>query len=106
MTQQITAQITLEIPPDKVLIDKVKLEELESQSVQGHWITMKEFQKLSGRSYNWLRGHLLDKPNFIKEHSAENGGWVAFTSGEGGGRWLFKESAAREFLENEYWKYL
>ncbi|MGF2942416.1 DUF771 domain-containing protein [Enterococcus xiangfangensis] len=104
-TQQIEAKVTIEIPDNLVLIEKVRLRELEEKEFAGQTFTMKDFVSRSNRSSVWLRNKILNNPKLIKKLDVENGGWVYYPYSQSD-RWLFKSKGLIEFIDNDLWKFL
>lgn len=73
-TLEVQATISVLIPEDKVLVDKVEYQELKEKDFDG-WVGMDVFIKKSNRSIPTV-SKVLRKPDLRKRISVENGGWV------------------------------
>lgn len=104
-TQQIEAKVTIDIPDNLVLVEKVRLKELEAKEYAGQTFTMKDFSARANRSSTWLKNNILNNPSLIKKLDVENGGWVYYPYSQSD-RWLFKSHGLIEFIDNDLWKYL
>ncbi|GAM80097.1 uncharacterized protein conserved in bacteria [Lactococcus lactis subsp. lactis] len=73
-TLEVQATISVLIPEDKILVDKVEYQELKEKDFDG-WVGMDVFIKKSNRSIPTV-SKVLRKPDLRKRISVENGGWV------------------------------
>ena len=71
-TLEVQATISVLIPEDKILVDKVEYHELKKQDFDG-WVGMDVFIKKSNRSIPTV-SKVLRKPDLRKRISVENGG--------------------------------
>ncbi|MFK4796255.1 DUF771 domain-containing protein [Lactococcus petauri] len=97
--QMLSAQVTLVIPTNKVLVDKVEYQELKKKEFDG-WVGMKEFVAKSNRSAPTI-SKLLKRPELIKTLSVENGGWVYYP--KEGSHWSFHYKEMMEFINKEFY---
>lgn len=97
MMQQLNVQLAIAIPADQVLISKVELEELQSQSLTGVFWTMKDLEQRTSRKKEWLVENLLYQPRFKKqlEHI------VYYPKGKGS-PWSFNAPKMAKFLEDNF----
>jgi phage pi2 protein 07 len=100
MEQSLTAQVTMIIPEEKVLIDKVEYQELKKQEFDG-WVGMKEFVNKSNRSAPTI-AKVLKRPELIQSLSVENGGWIFYP--EDGNHWSFHYKEMMEFINREFYQ--
>lgn len=100
--------ITFEFDTLNQIIEQKIAEALENQqnSDYGKNWSMKEFMSATGRSRGWLKKHFLDSIEFQKLYSIEYGGFVYYPESDStGGEYLFKVSGARDFIENDMYKW-
>jgi len=65
------------------------------------WWTMKDLEKATGYSDDWLKNNILLQKDFKKYLDLENGGFVYYPE-KRGEKWLFIASKMQEFLENYF----
>lgn len=106
MEQILEVQMTvpIQIPSDKILVDKLEYQELLEQSDYGSNWKMHDFEKAVGRRYQTLKTKLFDNPKFIKEFSSKNGGFAYLP--ENSEPYIFKASGAKDFIEHDLWRFL
>ncbi|WP_019292875.1 DUF771 domain-containing protein [Lactococcus petauri] len=98
-TLEVQATISVLIPEDKILVDKVEYQELKEKDFDG-WVGMKEFVAKSNRSAPTI-SKLLKRPELIKTLSVENGGWVYYP--KDGSHWSFHYKEMMEFINKEFY---
>lgn len=98
-TLEVQATISVLIPEDKILVDKVEYQELKEKDFDG-WVGMKEFVAKSNRSAPTI-SKLLKRPELIKTLSVENGGWVYYP--REGSHWSFHYKEMMEFINKEFY---
>ncbi|MGE7915304.1 DUF771 domain-containing protein [Lysinibacillus xylanilyticus] len=101
MQQQLNVQLTIHIPEDQVLINKVELEELRKNKLAGVSWTMKELEARTGRKKEWLQENLLYVPKFKQKLDASNGGFVYYPKGKGS-PWAFQATKMAQFLDDNF----
>ena len=89
--------VQIPIPDSHVLIEKSEYEELKSNEALGQYYTMKDLQRLTGKSDTWLYENLLNNP-----HRLERIKPFTHIPEYKGDKWLFKATGLREYLENEF----
>lgn len=99
--QQLNVNLTVPIPEDMVLIQKVELEELKEQSLAGVYWNMSHLSKRTAKSANWLKDNILFKPKFKRELDSQNGGCVFYPRSQGQ-PWVFKAKEMAEFLDKNF----
>lgn len=99
--QQLKAEITIPIPPDKVLISKIELEELREQSLTGVYWSMKDLQKRINKSDRWIKDNVLYPSRFRKILDLENGGFVFYPKNQGQ-TWSFQAVKMAKFLDDNF----
>lgn len=97
---EVKATISVPIPEDKVLVDKVEYQELKKKVFDG-WVGLDVFVEKSNRSRTTIK-NLLNRPEMIKMLSIENGGWVFYPPEAG--KWSFRYKGMMEFINNEFYQ--
>ncbi|ANS02501.1 hypothetical protein DS56701_06 [Lactococcus phage 56701] len=100
-TLEVQATISVLIPEDKVLVDKVEYQELKEKDFDG-WVGMDVFIKKSNRSIPTV-SKVLRKPDLRKRISVENGGWVYYPNGKGD-NWSFRFKEMMNFINKEFYQ--
>lgn len=100
-TQQLKINLTIPIPNDKVLIDKVQLEELKRQQLLGTYWTMKDLEKRIGKKQEWIKENILYPTKFRKMLDVKNGGFVYYPEVRGQ-TWSFHALKMAEFLDKNF----
>ena len=90
-----------------MLIDeRIPMQKKSTEDEYGQNWSMKQFMTATGRSRGWLKKHFLDSAEFKKIYSVEFGGFVYYPESDStGGEYLFKVSGAKDFIENEMFKW-
>ena len=89
--------VQIPIPDSHVLIEKSEYEELKSNEALGQYYTMKDLQRLTGKSDTWLYENLLNNPHRLERMKS----FTHIPQGRGD-KWLFKATGLREYLEDEF----
>lgn len=101
MNQSLQVELSIPIPSDKVLITKIELEELKSQSLSGVYWSMKELQKRINKSDRWIKDNILYRERFRKILDSENGGFVYYPKNQGQ-TWSFQANEMARFLDKHF----
>ena len=99
MTQALKATVTIQVPEDKVLVDKVQYLEMKREKEVGKIWNLVEFKKelQIPKSLNWLREVLL------KPRRDEISDWCKIRDGQSGrGGYIIHASKAREWIEENF----
>lgn len=99
--QQLNVNLSIPIPPDKVLISKVELEELKEQSLTGVYWNMKDLEKRVNKRQEWIKENILYKPRFREVLDSENGGFVYYPKSQGQ-TWSFNAKRMAKFLDENF----
>lgn len=100
--QQLKVNVSIPIPENMVLIEKVELEELKNDSLKGVFWTMKDLEKKTGRQATWLKENILYKSAFKQKLDANNKGFVYYPRSQGD-KWAFQASKMAKFLEDNFY---
>ncbi|RPJ97255.1 DUF771 domain-containing protein [Rummeliibacillus sp. TYF005] len=100
--QQMQVNLTIPVPEDYVLVNKIELEELQQEKLTGCFWSMKELEKRTNKKQEWLKEKLLYQPRFKKVLDVENGGFVYYPK-KSGEKWAFLASKMSKFLEDNFY---
>lgn len=64
--QQLSVNLTIPIPSDKVLISKIELQELKQQQLIGVYWSMKDLETRINRKHEWIKENILYPTKFRK----------------------------------------
>lgn len=99
--QGLKVNLTIPIPSDQVLINKVELEELKQQSLSGVYWNMKDLERRTGKKIEWIKENILYPSRFRKILDVKNGGFVYYPEKKGQ-TWTFQASEMSEFLDKNF----
>lgn len=99
--QQLEVSLTIPIPNDSVLIKKVELEELKSNSLQGVYWNMKDLEQRTGKKHEWIKENILYPSRFRKTLDVDSGGFVFYPKSKGQ-TWTFQANKMAEFLDKHF----
>ncbi|MEC1177655.1 DUF771 domain-containing protein [Metasolibacillus meyeri] len=95
-------QISVQIPDNLVLIEKVEYEQLQQERLLGtHW-TMKDLETRTNKKQEWLKEHVLYQPKFKKQLDIANGGFVYYPK-KSGEKWAFQATKMAQFLDDNFY---
>src|SRR5699024_12538773 len=57
--QKLNVALNIPIPEDLVLISKVEFEDLQKESLQGVWWSMKDLEKRLNKKHGWIKDNIL-----------------------------------------------
>lgn len=80
MQQQLSANVTIQVPADKVIVDRAYLQELTNQNSTGKTWGIDEFRKTccASKAKEWVRLYIFSE--FKREIDVKNsGGWLLLT---------------------------
>ncbi|WP_049508607.1 DUF771 domain-containing protein [Streptococcus anginosus] len=97
--------ITIQLPPDKIIVDSSEYEELKKTSSKGRYLTLSEVLELLSVSRPWLLENVLYKPEIRKQIDIDknSNGFVKYPDNQGG-RYYFLASKTKEFFEEHFAK--
>jgi len=99
--QQLQVSLTIPVPNDMVLINKVELEELKANELKGVYWNMKDLEIRTTRKSEWLKENILYPSRFRKILDSDNGGFVYYPKAKGQA-WVFQASKMADFLERQF----
>lgn len=97
------ANVRIDLPETKVLIDKMELENLRKNSNLGNYLSMSDILQMLSVSRPWLLENVLlnQKWRNIIDISRNNNGFVKYPKNQGG-RYLFLATKSRKFFEENF----
>ncbi|RVT56449.1 DUF771 domain-containing protein [Niallia taxi] len=101
--QKLQVSITIPVPEDMILINKVEFEEMKADELKGVYWTMKDLEKRTTRKSEWIKENILYPSKFRKMLDADNGGFVFYPKSKGQ-TWVFQASKMSEFLDKQFTK--
>lgn len=99
--QQLSVNLTIAIPSDRILILKTELQELKQQQLKGVYWSMKNLETRINRKSEWIKDHLLYPQQFKAVLDVENGGFVFYPKSRGQ-TWSFHALKMTEFLDQNF----
>lgn len=101
MSQQIAASLTIPVPDDKVIIDKLILEDLLDKIVRGRTWTLDEFRKncCFNRERAWVILYIFSKYKSEIDYHCP-GGWLRPSKGKGSAYGIFAKPACDWMEQN------
>ena len=99
--QQLQVSITIPVPEDMVLVNKVVFEEMKANELKGVYWTMKDLEKRTTRKSEWIKVNILYPSRFRKILDVDNGGFVFYPRAKGQ-TWVFQASKMSEFLDKYF----
>lgn len=99
--QQLTANITIPVPENLILISKAKLESLKKESLVGTYWTMKDVEEKVNRKHEWIKENILYPSHFRKILDVDNGGFVFYPKVKGQ-TWSFQATKMAKFLDEQF----
>jgi len=101
--QQLNVSLTIPVPDDMILIQKVEFEQLKKNELKGVYWNMKDLEQKTTRKSEWIKENILYPSRFRKILDAENGGFVFYPKVKGQ-TWVFQASKMAEFLDKHFSK--
>lgn len=99
--QQLNVSLSVPIPDDQVLINKVELQELKQQSLSGQYWTMKDLEQRINKSDRWIKENILYPTRFREKLDIKNGGFVFYPERQGQ-TWSFQAKEMAAFLDKNF----
>lgn len=99
--QNFEVQVSIQIPQNLVVIERIEYEELLSQKIKGQWWSMKDLEIRTNKKVDWIKENILFVPRFKKMLDVQSGGFVYYpqTRGE---NWSFQASRMADFLDKHF----
>lgn len=101
MVQTISANILLNIPEDKILVEKVDYDTLKNESLVGVYWNIKDVSKRINHSSEWIKENILYVTKFKRVLDSEKGGCVFYPRAQGQ-PWQFEALAFSRFLQENF----
>ncbi|MDP5276558.1 DUF771 domain-containing protein [Chengkuizengella axinellae] len=99
--QQLNVQMSIPIPSDSVLINKVELESLKKKELVGVYWNMKDLEKRVNKKSEWIKENILYPSRFRQKLDVKYGGFVFYPNSQGQ-TWTFQANKMSEFLDKQF----
>lgn len=99
--QQLEVSLSIPVPAEFVLVNKIEFEELKEQSLSGSYWNMKQLEEKLGRKHEWIKENVLYPTRFRKVLDSENGGCVYYPKIRGE-NWSFHAVEMARFLDRNF----
>lgn len=99
--QQLNVNLSIPIPIDSVLINKVELEELKKKELTGTYWNMKDLEQRTNKKSEWIKENILYPSRLRKILDIENGGFVFYPKSKGQ-TWSFQATKMADFLDKHF----
>lgn len=96
--QKLNVNLSIEIPPEYVLITKVEFEELINRQLIGRWWTMQDLEEHTNMKRDWLKEKILYIPKFKGQLEK----FVSYPERQGE-KWSFQATKMTQFLEDNFY---
>ncbi|WP_099974219.1 DUF771 domain-containing protein [Lactobacillus terrae] len=98
MPQKITTTLTLEMPEDKVLIDKAEYIELKEEQDTARWWTAKDLKERYNHNLDWFKERCLLVPKWQDELKD----FVNKPENSGKNIWEFEPAKFKKFMSDHF----
>ncbi|GAA0427391.1 DUF771 domain-containing protein [Virgibacillus salarius] len=99
--QNLSMNLNIPIPEDKVIISKCELEKLKQSELDGRYWSMKDLETRVSRKSEWIKENILYPENYRKILDVNYGGFVYYPKVQGQ-TWVFQASKMAHFLEKNF----
>ncbi|MET4560796.1 phage pi2 protein 07 [Lysinibacillus parviboronicapiens] len=100
--QQLQVNLTVPVPDDYVLINRIEYEELQTHFLSGVYWTMVDLENRIGKKQVWIKENILYLQKFKKQLDVSQGGFVYYPKAKGE-KWSFLASKMSQFLEDNFY---
>ncbi|MCY8025701.1 DUF771 domain-containing protein [Bacillus sonorensis] len=99
--QQLQVSLSIPVPENMVLIQKIELEELKANELKGVYWSMKDLEKKTSKKSEWIKENILYPSRFRRLLDTEKGGFVFYPKSKGQ-TWSFQATKMADFLEKHF----
>ncbi|QPC47141.1 DUF771 domain-containing protein [Mangrovibacillus cuniculi] len=99
--QSLQVSLSVAIPENMVLVQKVELKELREQGLKGVYWSMKDLEQRTSKKHEWIKENILYPSRFRKILDVENGGFVYYPKSKGQ-TWSFQATKMADFLDKHF----
>lgn len=99
--QKLNVNLSIPIPIDSILINKVELEELKKKELTGVYWNMKDLEQRTGKKCEWIKENILYPSMFRKVLDSDNDGFVFYPKSKGQ-TWSFQATKMADFLDKHF----
>jgi len=100
--QHIQVNLTVQVPENYVLINKVEFEELQQEKLSGIYWTMKDLEQRINKKHEWIKANILYPSKFRKILDVKKGGFVYYPEVTGE-KWTFHAVKMAKFLDDNFY---
>ncbi|WP_390409699.1 DUF771 domain-containing protein [Lacticaseibacillus jixiensis] len=97
-TIEIQPKITIELPADKILVDRKEYDELKAQADMQGWWTLADVSERYKRRKSWFVDNILTKPTFEAQLRRK----IVMYDGDGGRGYLFEPHSFSEWMQAHF----
>jgi len=99
--QNLDVQLSITIPSNLVLIERLEYRRLQEMELNGQWWSMKDLEARTSKKVDWIKENILYVHRFRRLLDVESGGFVYYpkTRGE---TWAFQAPQMAEFLDKHF----
>jgi phage pi2 protein 07 len=99
--QSFDLQLSISLPENLVVIERVEYEKFLNQDLKGQWWSMKDLEERTNKKIEWLKENVLYVKRFKEVLDVNQGGFVYYPQGRGQ-CWSFQATRMSEFLEKNF----
>lgn len=98
---KLNVNLTIPIPTDLVIIQKIEYDELFNSSLSGRFWSMKDLEVRLNKKHEWIKEHILYPEKYRSLLDIECGGFVYYPKTKGQ-NWSFHAARMAEFLDQNF----
>ncbi|MEA0555602.1 DUF771 domain-containing protein [Lysinibacillus irui] len=100
--QQLQVNLTVQVPDDYVLVNKIEFEQLQMEKLSGTYWTMKDLEIRTNKKHEWIKTNILYPSKFRKVLDVKKGGFVYYPEVTGE-KWSFHAIKMAQFLDDNFY---
>lgn len=100
---RLKTEVTINLPENLVVIERVEYEQLNQQSLIGRYWTMADLEERIGKKQVWIKENILYPQKFKQQLDVMQGGFVYYPQAKGE-KWSFHATKMAKFLEDNFYK--
>lgn len=101
--QQLQVNLSVNIPENLVLIEKIEYQDLKDSALQGVYWTMSDLENRIGKKQVWIKENILYPTKFKKQLDVMVGGFVYYPKAKGE-KWSFHARKMAQFLDDNFYQ--
>lgn len=99
--QKLNVNLSITIPENYILIEKVEYEQLKELELTGVYWNMKDLEAKVNKKQDWIKSNILYRTKFKEILDSQNGGFVYYPKSSGQ-TWAFQANKMANFLDNHF----